>query len=595
MARLDGTMTLIGQTTQTHGTTARYDGASGPKPGQGPIPVGDPSKMGEWNPVEGRWEIKPQPGKQEEFIKTRADIAVYGGGAGGGKTWALLLDPLRNVRNPAFAGVVFRRTYPQIKNEGGLWDESFSLYQLLGAKPKETNVEWTFPSGATIRFAHMALERNKYDWQGSQIPFIAFDELTHFTESQFFYMLSRSRSMSGVNPYIRATCNPDAGSWVKKFLAPWVDSTSPIKAASGEVLYMIRDSGEIYWYRFDELSAEQKTKARSVTFIAASIYDNKKLLEQNPEYLANLQALPPVEQARLLHGDWDIMPTAGKVFNKAWAVMMDTVPGPLMQTVTVSIGTNQYTERHINYDAPYSFVRFWDLAATEKELEGDDPDFTAGVKLLRVGHDYVVVNVIHGQFPAGEIQNIILDTARRDGIDCAVRWEIEGGSSGKILNHELIRKLAAFDAAGVRPQGSKLTRFKAVSQAAANGSFGVLRSEWAEAYLNELHHFPEKGWHDDMVDATSGAFLHASVMGINVWTGPEMFSTPVQPGSDDAAIPIAEKTAYNEDSIKAGSFIVNPFTGMPDKPATEHQIAESETVRARSRRMNLETVKGWIE
>ena len=182
--------------------------------------------MGEWNPVEGRWEIKPQPGKQEEFIKTRADIAVYGGGAGGGKTWALLLDPLRNVRNPAFAGVVFRRTYPQIKNEGGLWDESFSLYQLLGAKPKETNVEWTFPSGATIRFAHMALERNKYDWQGSQIPFIAFDELTHFTESQFFYMLSRSRSMSGVNPYLRATCNPDAGSWVKKFLAPWVDSTS---------------------------------------------------------------------------------------------------------------------------------------------------------------------------------------------------------------------------------------------------------------------------------------------------------------------------------------------------------------------------------
>jgi predicted phage terminase large subunit-like protein len=476
--------------------------------------------------------IAPQKGPQEMFIKTKADIAVYGGAAGGGKTWSILLEPLRHVQNKTFSGVVFRRTFPQIRNEGGLWDESFSLYQPLGAKPRQSEFEWVFPSGATIRFAHMQHENNKLDWQGSQVPYMAFDELTHFTESQFMYVaLSRGRSMTGVKPYVRATCNPDASSWVKKFLGPWVDSTYPIKAKSGEILWMERDeSGKIVWHRDLEVKEDPKLKETcvSVTFVRASIFDNQIMLQENPSYLARLRSLPPVEKERLLNGDWDVVPTAGKVFNRNWAQMLEDIPERPKVEIIRSYGTKQEREWIPDPDAPYSLVRFWDLAATEKELESDNPDFTVGLKMLRYGNKYVTIDVIRGQFPAGEIEDIIIDAAYSDGFSCAVRWEIEGGSAGKILTASLQNRLGHFDAMGVRPQGSKLARFRPFAQAAHNGQFEVLRREWSEPYLGELHHFPDKGWKKDQVDGTSGAFTYLSVFGTDVIEGPILFTDEVQ-------------------------------------------------------------------
>ena len=138
--------------------------------------------------------------------------------AGGGKTWALVFEPLRHIENKDFGFVTFRRTSTQIRNEGGLWDESRKMYSLFGANPVETMLEWRFPSGCKGKFTHLEHEKNVYDHQGAQIPLIMFDELTHFTKFQFFYMLSRNRSTCGVRPYVRATCNPDATSWVRQFI-----------------------------------------------------------------------------------------------------------------------------------------------------------------------------------------------------------------------------------------------------------------------------------------------------------------------------------------------------------------------------------------
>jgi len=170
-----------------------------------------------------RLDLKPLPGPQKDFFETTADIAIYGGAAGGGKTWALEVEPLRHVQLvQGFGGVIFRRTSNQIRNEGGMWDESFSIYPSCGATPFETTLEWIFPPFENrIRFAHMEHEKNRFDWQGAQIPYIGWDELTHFTEEMFFYMLSRNRSTCGVKPYIRATTNPDADSWVAEFIEWW--------------------------------------------------------------------------------------------------------------------------------------------------------------------------------------------------------------------------------------------------------------------------------------------------------------------------------------------------------------------------------------
>jgi hypothetical protein len=185
--------------------------------------------------------IGPQPGPQQTFLCSAADIAIYGGAAGGGKTFAELLEPLRHVGNKDFGAVIFRRTTPQITNEGALWDESLKLYPLLGAKPNQGDLYWTFPSGSTVSFKHLEHDKTVLNWQGSQIPLICFDELTHFTQKQFWYMVSRNRSMCGVRPYIGATCNPDADSWVAE-LTWWINQETgyPIPVRAGMLRWFIR-------------------------------------------------------------------------------------------------------------------------------------------------------------------------------------------------------------------------------------------------------------------------------------------------------------------------------------------------------------------
>lgn len=117
--------------------------------------------------------IEPQPGFQTDFLSSPADIAIGGGSAGAGKTYALLMESVRNHTLKDFSCVTFRRTYPQIKAPGGLWDTSMGLFSnITGAKPNETAHEWRFPSGVRIKFSHLEYEKNKLDWQGSQIPLI---------------------------------------------------------------------------------------------------------------------------------------------------------------------------------------------------------------------------------------------------------------------------------------------------------------------------------------------------------------------------------------------------------------------------------------
>src|SRR5215472_10419042 len=185
--------------------------------------------------------IAAQRGPQTQFLETSADIAIYGGAAGGGKTVGLLLEPLRYVsRVPNFTVVCFRRTMPQITNPGGLWDETQNLYPRAGGMPHLGPREWRWRRGGKIRFSHLQFDSTVYDWQGAQITLICFDELTHFSKHQFFYMISRNRSTCGVRPYIRATCNPDADSWVADFLAWWIDPETgfPIPERAGVLLIM---------------------------------------------------------------------------------------------------------------------------------------------------------------------------------------------------------------------------------------------------------------------------------------------------------------------------------------------------------------------
>jgi hypothetical protein len=253
--------------------------------------------------------LRPQPGPQETFLSSPADIAVYGGGAFGGKTWALVYEPLRHRENPQFAGVIFRREAVQVTNPGGLWDESLGQYAPAGGVPTVGDHRWTFPGGSRVSFHHLKDEKDKLNWQGAQVPYLGFDELTHFTASQFWYLLSRNRSLCGVRPYVRATTNPEPG-WVRELLSQWVAKDHPDPARSGELRWFVRVKGDLVWARTrEELAGRFPDRLpKSLTFVKALIWDNRIGMALNPEYLGNLQALPPVEQARLLGGDWDVKP-----------------------------------------------------------------------------------------------------------------------------------------------------------------------------------------------------------------------------------------------------------------------------------------------
>ena len=276
--------------------------------------------------------IKPQQGYQMQALSSGADIVIGGGAAGAGKTFCLLLDPLRYNNNPDFGAVIFRRTTPQITNPGALWDESNKIYPNAGATSNKTALSWTFQSGARIKFSHLEYEKNVYDWQGSQIAYIGFDELTHFSKFSFFYLLSRNRSTSGVKPCIRATCNPDPDSWVSDLISWWIGEDGfPIEERSGVIRYFVKDGDAFIWGNSIEECIEKasyfieplvqksgqlaESFVKSITFIGGSVYENKELLNIDPGYLANLAAQDDASKLQLLDGNWKVALNTSDIYN----------------------------------------------------------------------------------------------------------------------------------------------------------------------------------------------------------------------------------------------------------------------------------------
>lgn len=125
--------------------------------------------------------FRAQPGRQQLFLTSPADITIYGGAAGGGKSYGLLLEPLYHHEVPGFTAIVFRRNYPQITMPGGLWTESMNIYPYFDGVPRKGALDWTFPSSATVTFRHMDREQDKYTYQGAQVCLVCFDQLEEFS------------------------------------------------------------------------------------------------------------------------------------------------------------------------------------------------------------------------------------------------------------------------------------------------------------------------------------------------------------------------------------------------------------------------------
>lgn len=446
--------------------------------------------------------LMPQAGPQTAFMASAADVVIYGGAAGGGKTFALLMEALRHREVSGFGGVIFRKNYNQITAEGGLWDASNKIFsQVPGAKAgKSPRLHWDFSGGISrLSFAYLEREEDLRSWQGTEIPYIGFDELTHFTKRQFLYMLSRNRSTCGIIPYMRATCNPDADSWVAEFIAWWIDQGTgyPIPERSGRIRWMVNLNDVISWFDTREEGVqfaiqeglnpdEAETMPKSVTFIASSLNDNKILMEVNPGYMANLRALPLVDMERLLKGNWKIKAAAGLYFRRTQVELIPALPTDVVL-----------------------WARGWDLAATTEDEDGDAA-YTAGVLLgKRRNGRYVVADVINKRLSASEVRALIKMTAAADKKKYGrviQRLPQDPGQAGKAQAQSYIKMLAGYLVKTIPESGSKESRAEPMAAQWQAGNIDVLEADWNEMYFNELESFPESKF-KDMVDAGSSAFL----------------------------------------------------------------------------------------
>lgn len=306
--------------------------------------------------VSGFW---PQVGPQEMFLHSEADIAIFGGAAGAGKTFALELESQRHLHIKGFTAVLLRRTLTQVTKTGGPWDESFNLYPHLGGVANKSSLKWTFPVGSSVAFGHIEHEKDLHSWDGSQIALILFDQLESFTERMFFYMLSRNRSICSVPPYVRASCNPDGSSWLAGFLSWWIDQDTgyPIETRSGVIRWMSRVNSAIHWHPSKQqaidfctaqgIDSETATAIpKSVAFFPATLDDNRILTKRDPGYKSNLLSLPNYDRNRLLGGNWKTRPDTGEFpspwFDGKWFEKWPTESGTYLKTMALdpSKGSN---------------------------------------------------------------------------------------------------------------------------------------------------------------------------------------------------------------------------------------------------------------
>lgn len=387
----------------------------------------------------------PTP-KQAEFLMIdEVRDALYGGAAGGGKSDALLMAALKYVHVPGYAAIIFRRTFTDLAQPGALIPRAHEWLDGTRAKWKEKTKTWVFPSGATLTFAYLQNENDKFNYQGAEFQFIGFDELTQFEESQFRYLFSRLRRLKGssIPLRVRSATNPGGRGhgWVKQ-----------------------------------RYLTEGRTKKR--VFVPASLNDNPHL--DADEYKESLEELDPVTRRQLLAGDWDSA-VEGDKFKRHWFEVVD------------------------DYPRDAKSVRYWDLAATEPK-PGKDPDWTAGVHMAEKQGIYYIVDVRRDRLSPKKVEDMISGTAAEDGRGVIIHMEQEPGSSGvNTIDHYQRTVLKGYAFYGDRATGNKEIRANPLSSAAEAGNVKLVSGPWITDFLDELTQFPG-GLHDDQCDAASGAF-----------------------------------------------------------------------------------------
>lgn len=406
-------------------------------------------------------------GKQKEFLELTCLEAFYGGAARGGKSDALLMGALQYVHVPGYSALILRRTFADLALPDAIM--SRAKQWLIGQPGVTWNGEtktFTFQTEAgkppaTLTFGYLETEIDKYRYQSAQFQFIGVDELSHFVESQYTYMFSRLSRLAGSDVPLRMRSASNPGGVGHR----WV------------------------FERF--IDAERTVDA---VFVPARLEDNPHV--DQGAYRETLQKLDPVTRKQLEEGCWDAI-EPGDFFDQSNFVLIDDPP-------------------------PYldGQVRFWDFASSDetkkKKKHGPDPTASCRMGFVNEPGDpargipaerlYYVLDVTEDWWAAGDVPTRVGLQAHQDTVSVPVRWEMEGGSSGAIASEKAIKpELPGFDADGIRSTGSKVERARPFAARVAKRKVFVLKRQWTKKWLEQHHQFPAVD-HDDMVDATDGAY-----------------------------------------------------------------------------------------
>lgn len=431
--------------------------------------------------------------------------------------------------DPDFEGVVFRRTSPPLKAAGGLFTEAKKLFRPFGTKIREKDMEIVFSGtgGGNLKFTHLEHENDaEGNHQGLQYSGIFFDELTHFEQSQFTYLIGRLRSASDTDSFVLATTNPSPTSWVISWVSWYLDEAGyPDPDKCGKIRYFLNiddvpvfaDTAEELEEEYPELCWQEDPSTGEMihvppmtfTFIGGTIFDNPALIRSNPKYLSALKAQSKVNRARLLDGNWFARPEGSNYVTR----------GMLKSASVVPLNAKR--------------VRAWDKAGVEPSDVNRYPDFSAEIGMAKDsdGYFYIYGNFhedchdpkseVCGRFRkrVGERDKLIKKQALLDGDEVKVILPKDAGAAG-ISEYENSAKDLTSEGITVKSDPmptnkSKVTRFSPFASACENGLVYIVESSFPNkqtlnTYLTELENFDgERSTgtkKDDWADATATAF-----------------------------------------------------------------------------------------
>ena len=389
------------------------------------------------------WPYLPSRGQTIALLSEAPEL-LFGGQAGPGKSSYLLMMATLYIHDPRWDAMLFRRTYADLTLPGALLDRAREWWLPRGLIYHAASRQFRYPGGGRVSFGYLDKPDDHLRYQGAEWTFLGFDEASQLRPHQMQYLQSRLRQPVGAGfPLLtRYASNP-----------------------GGEAHGWLRN-------RFMGGPGGVGDPEYGCAYLPARLEDNPGL--DAVEYDRQLRRTDDVTYRQLRYGDWDVQIEGG------W---MDVE----------KIGTADMLGEGRG-------VRYWDFASV---AEGGD--FTVGALVRLRDGEYVIEDIVRGQWPPADVERMVAKTAERDGQGVRIVLEQEPGSSGAMIySHYVRRVLSGYSVAADRVTGPKVERAKPLAAAIANGLVTTADAPWVDALKAELFAFPE-GAHDDQVDAIAGA------------------------------------------------------------------------------------------